>query len=317
MVSDARAQERPEKKLSLTGYVFKPMLVTLKQAITSAVRPNTVLYPYEKLDLPERYRGLHALDFKKCIGCALCVKVCPNECMFMKKIDDPELGKIERPGIDYARCLFCGLCTEVCPRECLFMTPDFELADYSRESLRYDPEDIRHDGYGQEQFNRKLLPLHDFTKCTGHAKCAEVCPTQCITIAQVERTNRLKPEVDFDNCISCGKCVEVCPEGAWKMDQVILETLETDRPFLYLPKCTSCAACARVCPTECIAMTEMPGSEKRRPDGSMTKPKKRPVWDMDKCVGCALCAEACKFDSLWMEAAKLYNDRIRQEAVTV
>ncbi|WP_352426192.1 4Fe-4S binding protein [Aminomonas paucivorans] len=64
---------------------------------------------------PEGYRGRIAYDRGKCIGCRLCIKVCPaNAIEFV-----PEEKKIR---IHVDRCCFCEQCTEICPVSCLWMT---------------------------------------------------------------------------------------------------------------------------------------------------------------------------------------------------
>ena len=42
--------------------------------------------------------------------------------------------------INTGRCIFCGYCVEACPVGALQMTGEYELADYSRESLIYNKE---------------------------------------------------------------------------------------------------------------------------------------------------------------------------------
>lgn len=50
-------------------------------------------------------------DAEKCIGCNMCVNVCPTDVM----IPNPEKGK--EPIVLYAEeCWFCGGCVEECPR---------------------------------------------------------------------------------------------------------------------------------------------------------------------------------------------------------
>lgn len=50
-----------KEKVSLTGLVLKPMYETMAQTARNSFkgRPNTVLYPKERLVLPDRYRGKH------------------------------------------------------------------------------------------------------------------------------------------------------------------------------------------------------------------------------------------------------------------
>jgi NADH-quinone oxidoreductase subunit I/NAD(P)H-quinone oxidoreductase subunit I len=298
-----------KQKNTYTGFVVKPMLRTMRTFVKSLIlgRPNTVLYPYQKLDLPQVYRGLHTLDFKKCIGCGNCVIICPNDCMWLEKIDDPELGKIERPGVDIGRCLFCGFCAEVCPTAALHMTTEFELANHERNKLRFSPKDIRDDKFAdtfKEERSRRSLPYLNMEKCTSCEKCGEECPEMCIAIVPVEGTGRKRPEINFAKCTSCGKCAVVCPEKALEMTDVYEAYFEMPEPKLVLENCTGCQACSKACPAEAVYMLEMPGTEKVLKDGKKTKPKKRAVFILEKCVGCGRCFRACKFKAIDMPGVK-------------
>ena len=90
-------------------------------------KPVTVHYPYEKVEMPKSFRGQHEIDWFKCIGCELCAKVCPNECIYFEFIevasDSPYLHPsralldeskkiVRRPAVDVGHCLFCGNCSE-------------------------------------------------------------------------------------------------------------------------------------------------------------------------------------------------------------
>jgi NADH-quinone oxidoreductase chain I len=127
--------------------VLRPMAVTLKHLFKP---PVTLQYPDEKLTLSERYRGLHALHLEKCISCASCARICPNQCIEMvfagekevKKGDKVIKKKITHPSIYIGRCMFCGLCEEVCPTDTIEMTDFYELADYDRKRLYYSYEDL-------------------------------------------------------------------------------------------------------------------------------------------------------------------------------
>ena len=300
---DGRRKPRP------IGVVLKPMMLTGKQLVRTLIlgKPNTVLYPEVKLALPQVYRGKHALDFKKCIGCGNCVVVCPNDCMWLEKVEDPELGKIERPGVDLGRCLFCGFCAEVCPTVALHMTTEFELADRDRENLRLSPLDIRDDSFGAtfvEERQKRLVPVLDLSKCDGCEKCAGECPEMCIAMMPIENTGRKKPEINLVKCKSHGKCAEVCSEMALTMTEVYESYFDMPEPKLILEKCSGCGLCARKCPSEAIYMLEMPGTEKTLKDGKKGKPKKRAVFVLEKCVGCGRCYQACKFDAIDMPGVR-------------
>src|ERR1700710_1394065 len=48
---------------------------------------------------------------------------------------DPKNGQLIRSAIDYSKCLFCALCTEPCPTDCIHMGKLHDLSGYSREDV--------------------------------------------------------------------------------------------------------------------------------------------------------------------------------------
>ena len=48
--------------------------------------------------------------------------------------------------INFSRCIFCGYCEEACPTYAIQLTPDFEMAEYNRQNLVYEKEDLLIDG---------------------------------------------------------------------------------------------------------------------------------------------------------------------------
>jgi NADH-quinone oxidoreductase subunit I len=46
---------------------------------------------------------------------------------------DPKNGELLRFAVDYSKCLFCALCTEPCPTACIHMGKLHDLSGYSRQ----------------------------------------------------------------------------------------------------------------------------------------------------------------------------------------
>lgn len=109
-------------------------------------KPITLRYPEQRWTPYPRFHGLHKLlrddDGKeKCVACALCAAVCPAQCITIETAENENHEKYaERYEIDLTRCIFCGYCVEACPVGALLMTGEYELANYSRESLIYNKE---------------------------------------------------------------------------------------------------------------------------------------------------------------------------------
>ncbi len=227
------------------------MMVTLKQFIKSTIsRPNTVLYPYERPTFPENVRNQHEIDWEKCIGCEICRKVCPNECIYFEfaevegEYDGPlraEVDKIKRqvrrPAVDVGHCLFCGDCEEFCPTDAYAFVDTIELADYTREDLYYHAEELRKDPEKSDReqvlFNRMgENPILQVDICIGCFRCARECPTSCIEMVPGPKLRKEKPvmipDVDYSRCIGCAQCVDVCPVNCLHM-----EDIEVDNAFFY------------------------------------------------------------------------------------
>lgn len=105
----------------------------------------TVQYPEEQLITPEEFRYVPFLvydegaDGKKeirCTSCGICAKVCPPQCIWIVRSNDPNTGRpIPEPTefyIDADICMNCGFCAEYCPFDAIIMDHDFELASYGR-----------------------------------------------------------------------------------------------------------------------------------------------------------------------------------------
>ncbi|WEU40241.1 MAG: 4Fe-4S binding protein [Candidatus Odinarchaeum yellowstonii] len=93
-------------------------------------KPFTVKYSSERkifVPVPDRFRGRLIYDYDNCIGCTLCIKVCPAGAI---------LATPERKVNFYMdRCIFCGECAETCPVKVISFSKDFELAYDDKEKL--------------------------------------------------------------------------------------------------------------------------------------------------------------------------------------
>jgi len=134
----------------------------------------TIEYPEVKRELPPNFRGRHKLQryengLERCVGCALCASACPPEAIYLEaKENDPDrpVSAGERYAVVYQihllRCIWCGFCEEACPKDAIVMGRDFELADYTREALIVDKQDLLDppdEGFGEPPELRVNFPL--------------------------------------------------------------------------------------------------------------------------------------------------------------
>lgn len=109
----------------------------------------TVQYPDEKIAVPERFRFVPFLIVEDddhptragkdwCTSCGICAKVCPPQCIWIVRGNDPDTGRpVPEPEgffIDIDICMNCGYCAEYCPFDAIKMDHDYELASYDRTS---------------------------------------------------------------------------------------------------------------------------------------------------------------------------------------
>ncbi|RJS93444.1 4Fe-4S dicluster domain-containing protein [Candidatus Bathyarchaeota archaeon] len=93
-------------------------------------KPVTLQFPYEREEPVEGVRAKVSWNIDKCVGCLLCVRVCPGNAIEI-------LGRGRKAEIKYniGRCLFCGECVDVCPTKAIYTTKEFELVFNSQREM--------------------------------------------------------------------------------------------------------------------------------------------------------------------------------------
>jgi len=154
----------------------------------------TVQYPEERLILPEEARYIPFLVFNEkpdgekevlCTSCGICAKVCPPQCIWIVRSNDPNTGRpIPEPTefyIDADICMNCGFCAEYCPFDAIKMDHDFEIASYSRSVYNMEKllkpssyyEGIRPENFAREEEARKAKEAAKAAKAEARAAAAE------------------------------------------------------------------------------------------------------------------------------------------------
>jgi NADH-quinone oxidoreductase subunit I len=72
----------------------------------------------------------------RCTACGICVQVCPVQCIWIQRAEDPLTGRPRRYPLTYhldtALCMSCGYCVEFCPSDALRMDQASEPASHLR-----------------------------------------------------------------------------------------------------------------------------------------------------------------------------------------
>jgi len=96
---------------------------------------RTISYPAQVPTLPDRFRGLPAVDTSKCPdGCSACAEACPTDAI---AIDEKGFR------LDLGRCLFCTDCTQACPEGAIRYTQELRLATTTRQDLIFNGSTLK------------------------------------------------------------------------------------------------------------------------------------------------------------------------------
>lgn len=105
----------------------------VSEVLTSLFRkPATVLYPYVQVLMPNRFRGKIKFISSLCIGCKLCMRDCPTNCITITKTGEKQF----QAEFDLDKCIYCAQCVDTCPKKALETTVEYELAQLQRNKLK-------------------------------------------------------------------------------------------------------------------------------------------------------------------------------------
>jgi NADH-quinone oxidoreductase subunit I len=150
----------------------------------------TVQYPEEQLITPEEFRYVPFLVYDegeegkkevRCTSCGICAKVCPPQCIWIVRSNDPNTGRpIPEPTefyIDADICMNCGFCAEYCPFDAIIMDHNFDIASYHRNVYGMDKllkpasyyKGIRPENYERNDAERKAKEAAKAAKAAAKA----------------------------------------------------------------------------------------------------------------------------------------------------
>ncbi len=188
------------------------------------------------------------LDKIKCVGCGVCMEICPREAIQVTRTPKVEGEKAKQPTVSISeeKCHYCGICEAICP----FGTLNIKVNGEHVVSV-----------VDTESFPKIIRKIKvDETKCG--LECLEIeeaCPLDHIKVRVCdpdgkEVTNaasrsdkkklKVKVEIDKESCPCCRLCETKFPDGAIHVEKIFYGSLRVNSE-----KCPEgCHDCVDVCP---------------------------------------------------------------------
>ena len=103
--------------------------------------PSTILYPGERVPIPDKFRGRIAVSDEICIGCSKCSLVCSVQCISMVdspreiRLKDKILLRKKKPEVKLFKCIRCGLCERHCPTGAIYLKNELSDSGTDKEVI--------------------------------------------------------------------------------------------------------------------------------------------------------------------------------------
>lgn len=219
------------------------------------------------------------LDRTLCIGCGLCVDICPKEAVAFSSasISGGRLIKRGTVDIDENVCVFCGVCVVLCPLKALKLVVD------GRESTPLLEEGLF------------PIPVREIevekVRCEIGCglKCQEVCPVDAIKVkteSMLDGGERIiDVKVDEALCLYCKWCEAACPLSLIQVKKPFSGTIKIRRDLC--PE--GCRVCVDICPSRAIELDD----------------EGRLIASPEFCIFCTACERVCPEGAIDLEISSL------------
>lgn len=223
-------------------------------------------------------------DYKRCVGCGLCVRICPTEALEAGPIHEIATGMDAPPVmLDLDKCTFCSMCANFCPVNAFRMSAE---GDFPEDDLFPVLE-------GKATINEKCLPC---------LLCEATCPEDAIDLEiEMQTKEEIAPFkdgeegeiiIDENKCTLCGLCARFCDAFMiLEKEPGPLDTMPFEQLLVDEDQCDYCVLCADLCPEDAI---EVKGT--RRGEVPVIEGSAR--IDQEKCTVCGWCDIVCPYDAV-------------------
>ena len=224
-----------------------------------------------------------------CIGCGVCVTVCPQE---VPKLCPPTIKRgrlVKRMLVDFdaQRCTFCGICVVLCPANAIEIETNGNQSVMVVESKAFP-------------YLLKEIEI-DIGKCRVECNCVcqDACPRGAIEVVTKKTEQGRTCEIQDINingklCIFCKKCEPACPQHAVSVTRPFIGSVE-----LKAKSCPEgCQACVDVCPSKTVSLDT----------------NGKPAIDERFCIYCGACQEVCPEKAIFLNRTRILHTDVSSGA---
>jgi 4Fe-4S ferredoxin len=228
------------------------------------------------------------LDCAKCVGCGICVSICPAEALKLLPATAEDGRLVKKPLIDFepTRCTFCGECIVLC------LTNALRIEENGKEKVPVVEAEV---------FPVLLKDVTvDVGKCDPlcSLSCEKECPAEAIRVETEKRGDIIEKildvEVDKEKCIFCGRCEFSCTKNAFHVKKPIHGVIRLNSSLC--PK--GCRICVDICPSKAITLIQ---------------DEKPSVLD-EFCIYCGACQQSCPENAIIIERTRVMHSDIKSGA---
>ncbi|MGD2066060.1 MAG: 4Fe-4S binding protein [Candidatus Bathyarchaeota archaeon] len=221
------------------------------------------------------------INKNKCVGCGICMEICPREAIEVTPTAKAEGEEARAPTvtINKEKCAYCGICEAICPFGAVTTRINGEHVVPVVESASFP------------QLIREITV--DETKCG--LECTEIeepCPLDLIKVKVNSKKGKVKLKIDKESCPGCRVCETKFPEGTIHVRKILEGNLRINSE-----KCPEgCHDCMDVCPISGVMYVAE--------DGKMQV-------NETNCVYCGTCKIICpEEDALEFTRTRIHHTEI-------
>lgn len=174
------------------------------------------------------------INRNKCIGCQVCVEICPEKCIVKPEITIPP----EVPVIDYLHCRrnlgkACSVCVQTCPTKAIDMGQKKSESKIEVNNIviatgyePYDPAANASYGYGQTEniitgieAERQLAKATRITRPSDGESAKRVAFIQCVG-SRSEEIHRGPEDTDYCSAVCCAYALRIAQRLKYQNEEV-------------------------------------------------------------------------------------------------